>query len=209
MEPAPSSARRYVLNRLAEGLVVRARDVRCLRVAIDGPDAAGKTTFARQLDDILTPMLHDGAEVRRFSTDEFMVPIQVRRSPAAADPAWLYAHAYELDRIRETALGPDHDPPGTIVLVDGMSLQRPELADLWDVTIYLSVTEDVAMRRVRVRDRHIYNDDQLGALEHRYRERYFPALRLYVERDDPVTRADVLIDMHDVDKPVVVRWNGF
>ena len=114
-----------------------------------------------------------------------------------------------LDRIRETALGADHDPPGTIVLVDGMSMQRPELADLWDVTIYLSVTEDVAIQRVRIRDRHIYNDDQLGALEHRYRVRYFPALRLYVERDDPVTRADVLNDMHDVDKPVVVRWDGF
>jgi uridine kinase len=207
METPSSPSRRYVVERLAEGLARRARDVRVLRVAVDGPDAAGKSTFARQLDDALRPRLDRGAEVRRFSTDEFMVPIQVRRSPVAADPRWLYENVYRLDRIRELIEGSESDPPGSVVLVDGMTLLRPELADLWDVTVFLSITERTTLDRVLVRDREIFEGD--GDLETRYRERYFPTLHQYLDRVDPVARADVLVDMHDFTKPVVVRWGGF
>ncbi|PFG39672.1 uridine kinase [Georgenia soli] len=204
---AATGQRRYVLERIAKGLCARASDAQVLRVAIDGPDAAGKTTFARQLDDILHSMLPPGPEVRRFSADDLIIPLHVRRSNQAADPQWVYENVYPLDRIREITVGdPAHEKPGTVVLVDGMSLLRPELADLWDVTIYLSVPESVTVGRVL--DRLDAEDDEPDAVEARYRDRYLPALKLYREIADPVSSSDVVIDMVDADNPVVLRWGG-
>jgi len=204
---AATGQRRYVLERIARGLCARASDAQVLRVAIDGPDAAGKTTFARELDDILHAMLPRGPEVRRFSADELIIPLQLRRSAQAADPRWVYENVYPLDRIREITIGdPAHEHPGTVVLVDGMSLLRPELEDLWDVTIYLSVPEKVTVERVLARLDE--EDDEPDAVESRYRERYLPALELYRQIADPIGRCDVVIDMVDADNPVVLRWGG-
>lgn len=204
---AATGQRRYVLERIARGLCKRAADAQVLRVAIDGPDAAGKTTFARELDDILHAMLPRGPELRRFSADDLIMPLQLRRSQQAADPRWVYENVYPFDRIREITIGdPAHEKPGTVVLVDGMSLQRPELVDLWDVTIYLSVPESVTVERVLARLDE--EDDEPEAVEARYHERYLPALKLYREIADPVGRSDIVIDMVDADNPVVLRWGG-
>jgi len=204
---AATGQRRYVLERIAKGLCAKASETPVLRVAIDGPDAAGKTTFSRQLDDILHAMLPPGPEVRRFSADDLIIPLQVRRSTRAADPKWVYENVYPLDRVREITIGdPAHEHTGTVVLVDGMSLLRPELADLWDVTIYLSVPESVTVSRVLARLNT--EDDEADAVEARYRERYLPALQLYREIADPVSASDIVIDMVDADNPVVLRWGG-
>jgi uridine kinase len=202
---AATGQRRYVLERIARGISERAAGTTSFHVAIDGPDAAGKTRFARDLDDLLHPMLTDGAELRRFSADDLIIPLALRRSEQAADPRWVYENVYPLDRIREITIGdPAHEHPGTVVLVDGMSLQRPELEDLWHLRIYLSVPESVTIERVLARLNE--EDDEPEAVAARYRERYLPALELYREIADPIARSEVLIDMRDADNPVVVRW---
>ena len=206
MAPA-TEQRRHVLERIARGISERAAGTASFHVAIDGPDAAGKTTFARDLDDVLYPMLPEGAELRRFSADDLIIPLVLRRSEEAADPRWVYENVYPLDRIREITIGdPAHERPGTVVLVDGMSLLRPELEDLWHLRIYLSVPESVTVERVLARLNE--EDDEPEAVRARYQERYLPALRLYREIADPVSRSEVVIDMHDPDSPVVVRWGG-
>ncbi len=214
METLGATSRAAVLDRLARGLAERASGGRILRVAIDGPDGSGKTTFARQLDDVLTPLLIDHAEVRRFSGDDHMIPMQVRRSDAAADPRWLYENFLDVARIREIARGePEHSPPGTVVLIEGMTLQRPELADLWDITIYITVPSTLAVERAWARYAEFIDpeneQEELEALERRYRERYLPAYRLYSDLVGPRALADVVIEMRDFEAPLVVRWNGF
>ncbi|WP_448070494.1 hypothetical protein [Georgenia yuyongxinii] len=214
MEAQGVASRTDVLERLARGLASRAGSGRVLRLAIDGPDAAGKTTFARDLDDVLHRFLPDGAEVRRFSADNHMIPIQVRRSDVATDSRWLYDNFLDLKRIREIARGvPEVSPPGSVVIIEGMTLQRPELADLWDVTIYMSVPAEVTIERARTRYAALIDaaeePDEVDDMERRYRERYVPAYRIYVQDIAPHERADILVDMTDFDAPRVERWNGF
>ncbi|GAA1636064.1 nucleoside/nucleotide kinase family protein [Georgenia ruanii] len=214
METAGATSRAEVLDRLARGLAHRASGGRILRVAIDGPDGSGKTTFTRQLGDVLHPMLIDHAEVRRFSGDDHMIPMQVRRSDVAADPRWLYENFLDVARIREIARGePEQSPPGTVVLIEGMTLQRPELADLWDVTIYITVPAALAIERARARYARFIDpkdeQEELAQLEERYRERYVPSFQLYADMVDPRGRADVVIEMRDFEAPLVVRWGEF
>ncbi|TRW43126.1 hypothetical protein [Georgenia yuyongxinii] len=214
MEPQGVTSRTEVLERLARGLASRASSGRVLRLAIDGPDAVGKSTFARDLDDVLHRFLPDGAEVRRFSADNHMISIQGRRSAQAADPRWLYDNFLDLKRIREIARGvPETSPSGSVVIIEGMTLQRPELADLWDVTVYMSVSAELTIERAGARYASLIDvteePDEIGDMERRYRERYMPAYRLYIDDVAPHERADIFVDMTDFDAPRVERWNGF
>ncbi|WP_127125299.1 hypothetical protein [Georgenia sp. SYP-B2076] len=204
METTTSISRSELLDRLAHELVGRLGDG-MLRVAIDGPDGAGKTTFSRDLDDALRPLVDDRAEVHRFSADHVLIPLQQRRSPEAADPRWLYEHVYDLDRIRSMAAGaPDFDARGCVLLVDGMTLQRPELAELWDVTVYLTVPENVTVERIVALTSASEEPD--AEVETRYWERYLPALRLYNDAVDPMSRSDIVIEMSDFERPTILRW---
>lgn len=179
-----------------------------LRVAIDGPDHAGKTVFARDLVDAVRPLVQSPGEVRRFSADHHLAPLQVRRSPMAADPEWLYRNVYHLGEIREIAEGlPELDPPGSILVVDGMLLQRPELADLWHTTIYLTIPDEVILERVVARDYDLF--DSLDEVLTRYRERYLPTLHIYDDAVGPAQRADVLLEMLDFADPTVLRWGDY
>ena len=202
------STRSALLDRLARDLAARvaARVADgILRVAIDGPDGAGKTTFSMELDDALRPLLGNRAEVHRFSADHAMIPIQTRRSEQAADPGWLYANMYDLGRIRAVATGvPDDVPAGSVLLVDGMTLQRPELADLWDVTIYLTVPEEVTVQRILAITSALEEPD--ADVEARYTERYLPTLRLYTDAVNPESRSDIVIEMSDFERPKILRW---
>ncbi|UNX55035.1 hypothetical protein MF406_01745 [Georgenia sp. TF02-10] len=205
MDTVVTPVRLAVLGRLARGIAARAAAVHVLRVAVDGPFGAGKSTFTRALDDALRPHLPPGREVRRFDTDMYMIRGRVHRAPAAADPQWLYDNVYDLGKVRAVAEGPAYGPPA-VVLVDGMGLQRPELADLWDLVLYLHVPEKVTLDRMRARRAELEADGM--DLEPLYRDRYLPVARLYQQQVDPAARADVLVDMHDADQPVVVRWGG-
>ena len=121
-------------------------------VALDGVDGAGKTVLGRELAALVAPH----REVHRASVDGFHRP---RRSatragrtaetstatattttrcgnrlvePFRAGEPWVRAvHDVErevvVDRAPEPAAGRD-----ALLLVDGIFLHRPELADLWD-----------------------------------------------------------------------------
>lgn len=204
MEPTPTP-RSDVVGNLAQVLAQRAGGG-MVRVAIDGPDGAGKTTFSRDLDDALRPLLGDSAEVRRFSADHLLIPTSLRRSDKAADPRWLYEHIYDWARIREIAAGaPEFDARTSVLLVDGMTLQRPELADLWDVTVYLTVPEEVTVQRIVAVTST--RDEPDSAIEALYTERYLPAQRTYVDTVDPMSRSDIVLEMSDPERPTVLRWN--
>lgn len=83
------SDRDGVVHALA-ALMVRTHPLRVLRVAIDGPDAAGKTTLA---DDLAAHLTGRGRPVIRASVDDFHASCDgSRRAPAD--------HAADISRYR-------------------------------------------------------------------------------------------------------------
>ena len=139
------------------------------RVAIDGPDAAGKTTLANAL------ARHAG--VPHLSADDFLAPEEVRHADPSAEH--YYAHAFDLPALRAAVLA------HASVVVDGVFLFRPELDDLWDVRVFLDVDPEEQWRRVLARD-----PEDVRA---RYETRYRPAYTAYRAAVRPEERADVVL----------------
>jgi uridine kinase len=210
-----------VLTRLAD-MIAAIRLPHVVRVAIDGVDAAGKTTLADALHSLLEAR---GRPVLRATIDGFHRPRAERYRRGPTSPDGYYRDSFDYDALRRELLqplGPDGsgryrsrvfdlradepvgDPPApapedAVLLLDCVFLLRPELNDLWDFRVVVEVHADEALRRALVRDEELFGSPD-EALR-RYRNRYVPGQRLYVDEVDPVSLADVVIENTDVSSP--------
>jgi uridine kinase len=90
-----------------------------------------------------------------------------------------------------------------VVVVDGVFLHRPELADLWDATVWVEADIDVAANRGAERNRVWF--DSLDETFERFRLRYKPAQRRYIEEQRPGERATFVFRNTDLREPELVR----
>lgn len=195
---------------------------RCVRVAVDGPDGSGKTTFA---DELAAAARVFGRSVARISLDDFHNVRAVRYRLGRESPEGFWQDSYNYERFRTDVLQPfgpggsrryrvaAHDlatdtvlspelqtaAPGAVLVVDGLFLHRDELAAAWDCSIFLDVPFAVTARRMA--DRDGTNPDP----DHPSMRRYTEAQRSYFAVCTPQRRADILIDNRRIDRPVIVR----
>jgi uridine kinase len=214
-------SRDALLDRLS-GIICARRPEHPLRVAIDGPDAAGKTTLADQLAARLVP---SDREVIRASIDGFHRPRLERRRRGETDPRGYYNYAFDYPMLRRLLLDPlapggrrryrtvgfdfrtderVEQPeriatPHDVLLFDGVFLLRPELVDAWDLRIFVSIDLDESVRRGVDRDADLFGS---GAdAERRYRTRSAAGQRLYLAESRPVATADVVVVNDDPARP--------
>lgn len=216
--------RAHVLERVASAVPDPARPSRPVRVGVDGVDGAGKTTFADELADVLRTR---GRTVLRASVDGFHHPREVRYRRGRTSPEGFFHDSYDLGAFRTVLLDPlapdrvgprrvrtavrdhttDTDPgapwhlvdDATVLVVDGIFLQRDELAGVWDLAVWLEVPFAETYARMAVRDGCPADPDDPANT--RYRE----GQRLYLAACAPGDRADVVVDNADVARPRVVR----
>jgi uridine kinase len=158
-------------------------------IAVDGVTAAGKTTFADALAALVA------APAVRISADDFHRP-QAERHARGEGPESYYHDAFDLPALRAAL---EHVRDDEVAIVDGVFLLRPELADLWRLTIFLAVRRQIALERAIARDA-----ERLGGVEAaraRYAARYVPGETLYLEAVDPHACADVVVDNDDPAEP--------
>ena len=165
-------------------------------VGVDGPDAAGKTTFARNLTDVLDRI------VIQASIDAWHRPGAERMHRGAMSPEGYYRDSFDHEALASKLLDPfasgrdtvstahfDHRSdskapeaatrlrPDAVLLFEGVFLLRPELRDRWDLVIHLHVPESVTLARAAERDIGVFGD--LEAVRSRYEQRYLPGQELY------------------------------
>ncbi len=193
-----------------------------LRVAVDGIDAAGKTTLANELAPLLEAR---GRPVIRASIDGFHRPRAERYQRGPDSPEGYYLDAFDHDALRETLLLPlgpqgsgryhravfdyradspavtpaEQAPANAILLMDGVFLLRPELDALWDYRIWVETAFPVALERALRRDLHLFGSPL--EIQARYLGRYFPGQRLYLETAHPHERADAFVRNNDPAHP--------
>jgi uridine kinase len=219
---ATSEPRDAALRTLADAIVARSLE-HPLRVAIDGIDAAGKSTLA----DELAPLVERrNRPVIRASIDGFHRPRAERYRRGADSPEGYYRDSFDHDVIRTLLLQPlgpggsrrfrraafdwrndaavdarlQEAPPDAVLLVDGVFCQRQELNDCWDLRIFVHVDEAEALRR------GVERSGGGDAERRRYLTRYLPGQRLYIAERQPQERADIVLDNTDVERPSIV-WS--
>lgn len=194
----------------------------CTLVAVDGRDASGKTTFADELASACRISLT--RPIIRISIDDFHNPRSLRYRLGKTSPEGFYRDSYDYDRFRRFVLEPlgpggsreykprshdldtndafDSEPsleaaPCSVVIVDGLFLQRPELAGAWDMVVYLHATAEVCAKRMAVRDGK--------APELSPESRYFGGIKMYLDACKPLETATLVVDNDDLAMPRFVK----
>ncbi|MBN2048267.1 MAG: hypothetical protein JW750_10530 [Anaerolineaceae bacterium] len=201
-----------------------------LRVAIDGVDAAGKTIMADELAGLLRQR---GQAVVRSSIDFFHYPPEIRHRNSATSPESYFNDSFNYPAVVDLLLKPlgpggsrkirtaiyDYrveqavDAPwemaadDSILLFDGIFLQRDEIVDHWDLRIFLDVGFDETVARASMRDQYLWGEAEV--VRARYVNRYVPGQKLYLAQCDPKQRAHIVIDHHRPDAPVILRGLAF
>ncbi|MFI6585126.1 cytidylate kinase family protein [Embleya sp. NPDC050493] len=216
--------RSELVGRLAEavGSVTTAHP---LRVAIDGPPAAGKTTLADELAIVLRAA---GRDVIRATIDDFLFPRaqRYRRGQYSAEGCYFDAHdRAALCRVLLDPLGPGGDrrfrhevydsdtdtplsppamtaPADAVLLFDGVFLLRPELIDRWDLRIFVSVPFEKTVDRARNRGMAPAGSTaDATEIDRSWHNRYIPSQRLYFADAQPIDHADVIVYNDDLQRP--------
>jgi len=215
--------RRTALEYLADAVVAVQR-AHPVRVAVDGVDAAGKTTLADELSGMVAAR---GFPVVRASIDGFHRPRRERYRRGRESPEGYYRDSFDVEALRRELLDPlgpggdrryrtaVFDPaadeprpapvlsadPDAVLLFDGVFLQQPALEGCWDLVVFVECSAEIAIQRGVRRDA-----GRLGPapeVEARYRRRYLPGQSMYLAECRPRERAEILVINDDPAAPVL------
>jgi uridine kinase len=89
--------------------------------------------------------------------------------------------------------------PGSILILDGIFLHRPELRHVWDLSIFLVVAFDVSVGRCAERDGT--SPEPASAANRRYVE----GQKHYLRTCNPGSHATLTIDNNDLCSPFIVQ----
>lgn len=230
--PFVTEARTDVLSSVADSILSVERER--LLVAVDGQPGAGKSTFG---DELAAMIRGRGVDVIRSTTDSFHRPRAQRMELGPTSAEGFYDDSHQLDVIvdellrpfadgadqirvaafdepSDTALGEFVEIVGgqrTILIFDGLFLQRPELVEWWDHSVFLDADE----RRDREWLDFLLNDlpetATAGAdviderLERARWPRYRSGWRRYVQQVAPASKASMVIDNNDLAHPAIIN----
>lgn len=216
-----NGSRDQLLGRLAEA-IDSVTTAHAVRVAVDGPPAAGKTTLA---DELALVLRNRGRDVIRSSIESFLLPRAHRYRRGEDSPESCYHDSFDFDalhRVLLDPLGPDGDrrfqqavydrdtdtalaPPvataaaDAVLLFDGVFLLRPALIDRWDLRIFVSAAFEETLTRARIRD--LAPLGSAAKVEQRFRNRYLPSQQHYLDTVRPTDLADIVVHNDEPERP--------
>jgi uridine kinase len=183
---------------------------RRVAVGISGPDCAGKSTLAAGLASLV-----DGALV--VCGDEFTRPTRERYGEPDEGLGY-YRDSFDysglfgllLPALRDGTAGElvvrvsdwDRDDwgeeayhlsPDTVLIVEGCFLFVGEGRHAFDLSVWIDLPLDRVVERALARPRDLERMGGPDGVRERYANRYLAGQRLHLERDDPMSYADVVL----------------
>ncbi|MDN4607240.1 kinase [Sporosarcina highlanderae] len=190
----------------------RSNKNRPLIVGIDGLGGAGKTTFVKEVEQELKDC---NCEVRIYHLDEHIVETSKRYHTGFEEWYEYYYLQWDISGLLNSFLVPLRNSENlqlpfydkstdsisyrqvelftnSIVLIEGIFLQRKEWKSIFDYVIFLNCPFELRKERVLGRDSYIgdYHDRMK-----KYTERYWPAEKHYLDTIRPDRIADLVISI--------------
>ena len=215
--------RASLVSLLAREIVSRKQAGKPLKAGIDGRCAAGKSSLADELGQVLNAR---GLEVLRASVDGFHHPRERRYSQGDFSPQGYYDDSFNWEDIAGALLIPlsaaafpvecrqigfdirSNQPlnvapisvaANSVLLFDGIFIFRPEVNAYWDYRILVDIDWPTSLSRALIRD--LEKVGTADVVRQKYTLRYEPAWQLYVNAEHPEAKADVIIDNRDLAHP--------
>lgn len=214
----------FIIKNLAD-YICSIHNNRAIVVAFDGVDTSGKTTMANKVAELIRKK---GKNCLRISVDKFHNPKEYRMRRGALSAEGFFYDSFNLNMIVESVLLPIKKGRGEIihgifdyrvekpteivktpvtddliVLFDGIFLNRDELQDYWDLSVFLDVSFDTVLKRAIARDTEYFGS--IAEVERRYLNRYIPGEKIYLSTCNPLERADIVIDNNDYDHKILIK----
>jgi uridine kinase len=215
-----------IFNSLLTQLIkIKSKKNAPIRVAINGIEGTGKTTFATNFCKYLNEektfnSIHvsiDGFHYNRahrykqgkdsaigyyqdsYNEKAFVEKVLIlsQKVPFQYIPA-----THDLDTDEYLILDPIAIPKNSVIITDGAYLFKENYRNHWDLKIYLKTDFETARKRGVLRDM-----DKLGGqdlTENKYLNRYHAASEIYIKENNPESLADIIIDYTDFDKPKII-----
>ncbi|MCD4817636.1 MAG: hypothetical protein K8S23_02965 [Candidatus Cloacimonetes bacterium] len=197
-----------------------------LIIVFDGVDTSGKTTLANS---VFESMQEQKLSIPlRIQIDKFHNPRNVRIQKGDLSPEGFFYDSFNHKAIFQNVIDPIKKGSGkliskkydyriekeiksvevsitnkTIILFDGIFMNRDEFYQKWDLSIFLDVSFDTVIERALKRDTHLFGGKD--SIKKRYLKKYIPGEKIYLEKCKPLERADIVIDNNDYLNPKLLK----
>ena len=214
-------------NYLIEKIIQNKKYLHPMLVAFDGVDTAGKTFIADKIDIALTKMNFQSI---RVSIDKFHNSKNIRMKKGEFSPRGYFEDSFNLEKIIELIILPVKNNEKTIItgiydykieesidrreielnsqsiiLFDGIFMNRNELFKYWDFSVFLDVNFENVIKRAIKRDSKLFGNEE--EIKFRYLNRYIPGQEIYLNECNPIERANIVIDNNDWNNPKLLKEN--
>ena len=185
-----------------------------IRIAINGIEGTGKTTFAKGLAEYLNQKninaihvsidgFHNNKEIRyrqgrdsargyyEDSYDEHIFVEKVLIASQSDTPNYTEA-THDLASDQYLDLPPIEISHNTILITDGCHLLKPVYRKHWDYKIYLKTDFNTAEKRGVKRETENLGGQEIA--QQKFRDRYHAASQIYREENQPESWADLIVD---------------
>ncbi|MDN7240236.1 AAA family ATPase [Planococcus sp. N028] len=161
-------------------------------VGIDGLSGSGKTTLTKELE---RQLIYRSLKVQLFHLDDYVVGRSKRY--LTGYPEWYEYYALQWDIANLSAelfgklqQGKKKIAPDTIVLIEGVFLQRTEWQDFYDFFLYVDCPRELRYERTL---RRSGDPGNLGERRALYSRRYWPGEDHYLSVEQPQEKADLIV----------------
>jgi|tagenome__1003787_1003787.scaffolds.fasta_scaffold20837909_2 uridine kinase len=154
-------------------------------IGVDGPGGAGKSSFAERVAAAVPGVVV--VSVDEFSGPDVTEWDWVRFDRELVEPLRTgRAGRYRRWEWRSETAGDWREvPTGSVVLVEGVSATRSEVAAPWTLRVWVDAPRELRLERVLTRDG--------PAVMARWLEDWIPSEEAYVARERPKERADLIV----------------